>query len=500
MFTSCDSFNFLRKDDHLNSQESTTTTSALTLNTSIQFMFSVRVERLAPLCDNVHSSSDQAAENGTDKRKVLLTTPYEVWLTKLRPRPWPWFEFTPETIQPRLDLVSLSGHCRKTCVVFEQCFCSQLYLRIEHLRLMCDELPNTPGMVSLEFTVFAIYLALLLLASTDISHTRFSRSSTTVTNLKLQLIAFSDESLHVGLLLHKTHGQQHMSNLQAGGDEWKLLKPNFVQANFVPYSDAFLTGNQFMMVVELLLHPVGQISDMVQRWRSQYHTRESNKITYNYGICVGILVVRSGLIPIELELLIPQPGEHLALLQPKPPWSPLVSPQFSTECSSNMRTNSEFLQLTGALWELTQSWTFTDHCSTLSSYWWCFSWGPDAGLTTALFWLAHNSTRKLQEMPCISGSSSTCARLHAMRSITEDYPIAFIMWQFIQSVEHATSCEQWGPGGLHFAELEENEHRLGGKPVVKEEGMSATQIRPQLRRSVGSPNCCHDRRSNKPTK
>ena len=474
MFTSCDSFNFLRKGDHLNSQESTTATSALTLNTSIQFMFSVRVERLAPLCDNVHSSSDQAAENGTDKRKVLLTTPYEVWLTKLRPRPWPWFEFTPETIQPRLDLVSLSGHCRKTCVVFEQCFCSQLYLRIEHLRLMCDELPNTPGMVSLEFTVFAIYLALLLLASTDISHTRFSRSSTTVTNLKLQLIAFSDE--------------------------WKLLKPNFVQANFVPCSDAFLTGNQFMVVVELLLHPVGQISDMVQRWRSQYHTGERNKITYNYGMCVGILVVRSGLILIELELLIPQPGEHLALLQPKPPWSPLVSPQFSTECSSNMRTNSEFLQLTGALWELTQSWTFTDHCSTLSSYWWCFSWGPDAGLTTTLFWLAHNSTRKLQEMPCISGSSSTCARLHAMRSITEDYPIAFIMWQFIQSVEHATSCEQWGPGGLHFAELEENEHRLGGKPVVKEEGMSATQIRPQLRRSVGSPNCCHDRRSNKPTK
>ena len=151
-----------------------------------------------------------------------------------------------------------------------------------------------------------------------------------------------------------------------------------------------------------------------------------------------------------------------------------------------MRTNSEFLQLTGALWELTQSWTFTDHCSTLSSYWWCFSWGPDAGLTTALFWLAHNSTRKLQEMPCISGSSSTCAGLHAMRSITEDYPIAFLMWQFIQSVQHATSCEQWDQGGLHFAELEENEHRLGGKPVVKEEGVSATQIRPQLRRSVAA--------------
>ena len=48
-----------------------------------------------------------------------------------------------------------------------------------------------------------------------------------------------------------------------------------------------------------------------------------------------------------------------------------------TEFRSYMRTNSESLHLIGVLGELTQSWSFTDHVSTLSSYWWCFSWGPD---------------------------------------------------------------------------------------------------------------------------
>jgi hypothetical protein len=179
----------------------------------------------------------------------------------------------------------------------------------------------------------------------------------------------------------------------------------------------------------------------------------------------------------ELELLIPQPGEHLPLLQPKPPWSPLAPPTITTEFSSKMRTNSKFLHLAGVLRELTQFWAYVDHASTLSSYWWCFSWEPDTDLITTLFCLTHINAEKLHEgMPCISESSTTCGGLHAMRSIPEDYPTTFIVrWQFIQPVQPATSCVQWDPGGFDFAELAENGHRLGGKPVVKEEGMSATQ-------------------------
>ena len=219
----------------------------------------------------------------------------------------------------------------------------------------------------------------------------------------------------------------------------------------------------------------------------------------------------------ELELLITQPAEHFPMLQPKPPWSPLFPPKIPTEFRSYMRTNSEFLRLTGVLWELTQSWPFTHHVSTLSSYWRCFSWGP--GPMTTLFWLAHIIAEKLQEgLPCISESSTICGGLRAMRPITEDYIATFILrWQFIQSVQSATSCVQWDPGGFDFVELAANRHRLGrytelqdscspswladgtshmlklhlqdtnfeelaanwhrleGKPVVKEEGMSATQ-------------------------
>jgi hypothetical protein len=82
IFTSCDSFNSLRNGDQLNSREGATATYTFALTTSIQFMFSVGVERSGPLCDTVHSSSDQGAGNRTDKRKVLLTAPYDMWPTR----------------------------------------------------------------------------------------------------------------------------------------------------------------------------------------------------------------------------------------------------------------------------------------------------------------------------------------------------------------------------------------------------------------------------------
>ncbi|KAM3331049.1 hypothetical protein ACQJBY_027246 [Aegilops geniculata] len=75
IFTSCDPFNSLRNGDQLNSRESTTATYTLALTTSIQFMSSVGVERS-------HSSSDQGAGKGTDKKKILLTAPYDVWPTR----------------------------------------------------------------------------------------------------------------------------------------------------------------------------------------------------------------------------------------------------------------------------------------------------------------------------------------------------------------------------------------------------------------------------------
>lgn len=103
----------------------------------------------------------------------------------------------------------------------------------------------------------------------------------------------------------------------------------------------------------------------------------SNKFTSTGYMCLGIPLVDSRTLLMELELLITQPAEHFPMLQPKPPWSPLFPPKIPTEFRSYMRTNSESLHLIGVLGELTQSWSFTDHVSTLSSYWWCFSWGPD---------------------------------------------------------------------------------------------------------------------------
>ncbi|XP_044454941.1 uncharacterized protein [Triticum aestivum] len=187
----------------------------------------------------------------------------------------------------------------------------------------------------------------------------------------------------------------------------------------------------------------------------------SNKFTSTGYICLGIPLVDSRTLLMELELLITQPAGHFPMLQPKPPWSPLFPPKIPTEFRSYMRTNSEFLRLTGVLWELTQSWPFTHHVSTLSSYWRCFSWGP--GPMTTLFWLAHIIAEKLQEgLPCISESSTICGGLRAMRPITEDYIATFIVrWQFIQSVQSATSCVQWDPGGFDFVELAGNRHRLG---------------------------------------
>lgn len=75
VFTSCDPFNSLRNGDQLNSRESTTATYTLALTTSIQFMSSVGVERS-------HSSSDQGAGKGTDKKTILPTAPYDVWPTR----------------------------------------------------------------------------------------------------------------------------------------------------------------------------------------------------------------------------------------------------------------------------------------------------------------------------------------------------------------------------------------------------------------------------------
>lgn len=82
------------------------------------------------------------------------------------------------------------------------------------------------------------------------------------------------------------------ASIQAGGNllkykwsgqyEWRLLKPNFLQASSVPCSDAYFYGNQCTVVVELLVHLVGQLSDMFHKWRSQYHIGASNKITYKW--------------------------------------------------------------------------------------------------------------------------------------------------------------------------------------------------------------------------
>lgn len=140
------------------------------------------------------------------------------------------------------------------------------------------------------------------------------------------------------------------------------------------------------------------------------------------------------------------------MLQPKPPWSPLVPPQISTQFSSNMRrTNSEFLHLAGVLWEITPLWICVDHVNILSSHWWCFSWGtyPDADVTAAC--LGRSTPKEFQ-------STAHNNEQHA-----------------VQSLQPTTSSyAQWDPGGLDFAEPVKNRHRLGGKPVVKEEGMSAT--------------------------
>ncbi|KAM3402064.1 hypothetical protein ACQJBY_006172 [Aegilops geniculata] len=211
------------------------------------------------------------------------------------------------------------------------------------------------------------------------------------------------------------------------------------------------SGDQNSVDVKLLVYSVGQLIKMVQKRSSQYHAEKSRNFTHNCCIGLGIPLAGRGLL--ELELLIPQPGEHLPLLQPKPPWSPLAPPTITTEFSSKMRTNSKFLHLAGVLRELTQFWAYDDHSSTLSSYWWCFSWEPDAGLIITLFCLTHINAEKIHKgMTCISERSTTCGGLHAMRSIPEDYPTTFIVrWQFIQSVQPATSsCAQWDPGGFDF--------------------------------------------------
>jgi hypothetical protein len=225
--------------------------------------------------------------------------------------------------------------------------------------------------------------------------------------------------------------------------------------------------------------------------------------------------------------------KHLPLFRPKPPWPIPVPPSFLPEFRGNRRTSSELVHLIEVLVELTQFWAFVDPISTSPNHWWCFYWRtPAAYLIFALDGFGYNNKASQQEISWNSGSSPTGYILHdhCCRypcGIAEELNSRRVQstersneHRTIQSVLLAiSSCAQWDPGGLDFADIQslqipcsmprlagctshrpglvfieqhsyestENGHRLGGKPVVKEEGMSATQLLPRPHQPASPP-------------
>lgn len=79
---------------------------------------------------------------------------------KLRPRPWPLFEFSRETIQPKLQWTSVSGNGLAVHVLFEQHLCSQLNLWVMSMPMyeqfrkileICATTRGAKGLSELEF-------------------------------------------------------------------------------------------------------------------------------------------------------------------------------------------------------------------------------------------------------------------------------------------------------------------------------------------------------------